>query len=278
MGAIETAAPIYMMGRTDAETARLIRQSRIVGAASRQMLAEAGLAAGMRVLDIGSGAGDLALAAAELVGPGGAVVGVDTNPAVLGTARARAEAGGHANVHFVAGDLHTAALAGPFDAVVGRFVLMYLPDPAAALRHLASLLRPGGLATFQEYNLHPESVQCLPAQPLWAQVWAWLGTATERAGVECRMGFRLREVFEAAGLTSPRLRLACEVGGGADWHGYAYVADALRSLLPLVERFGVATAEEVAIDTLAARLRAETLACGGTVKLPDLVGAWARAA
>jgi hypothetical protein len=65
--------------------------------------------------------------------------------------------------------------------------------------------------------------------------------------------------------------------GGAEWGGHAYAAATLRSMMPLVERFGVATAAEVEIDTLAERLRAETASSGGVVKSPDLIGAWARA-
>ena len=61
----------------------------------------------MRVLDIGSGAGDVALVAAELVGPEGEVVGVDMNPEILETARDRVRQAGHRNVKFLAGDVHT---------------------------------------------------------------------------------------------------------------------------------------------------------------------------
>ena len=58
--------------------------------------------------------------------------------------------------------------------------------------------------------------------------------------------------------------------------GYAWAADSLRSMLPLALQLGVATAEEVDIDTLADRLQAETVAHGGVIKTPDLVGAWTR--
>jgi hypothetical protein len=66
------------------------------------------------------------------------------------------------------------------------------------------------------------------------------------------------------------------VGGGADWGGYDYAAQTLRSALPALTKLGIVSAEEVDIDTLADRLRAETLGAGGVVKTPDLVGAWAR--
>ena len=80
----------YTMGRTQGEEDRLIQQSQLYDAVTRRFLWEAGISSGMKVLDIGSGPGDVALTAAELVGPEGAVVGVDVNPEILETARARA--------------------------------------------------------------------------------------------------------------------------------------------------------------------------------------------
>jgi ubiquinone/menaquinone biosynthesis C-methylase UbiE len=75
-------------------------------------------------------AGDLALPAAELVGPTGHVFRVDQNPGVLETATARAEASGLTNISFHAGDLNKNIPGNDFDAVVGRLVLLYVPDPA----------------------------------------------------------------------------------------------------------------------------------------------------
>jgi ubiquinone/menaquinone biosynthesis C-methylase UbiE len=86
--------PIYVPGRTERETRRLILAAEILNPFTRRMLQDAGLQAGMRVLDIGTGAGDVALVAAELVGPSGRVVGVDANPQILTTAAARAQAAG----------------------------------------------------------------------------------------------------------------------------------------------------------------------------------------
>ena len=97
----------YTMGRTQGEEERLIQQSQLYDAITRRFFREAGISSGMKVLDIGSGPGDVAMTAAELVGPEGAVVGVDVNPEILETARARAQAAGFTNVEFVAGDART---------------------------------------------------------------------------------------------------------------------------------------------------------------------------
>jgi ubiquinone/menaquinone biosynthesis C-methylase UbiE len=120
-----TKTPTYLMGRGEAESRRLISQSELYGPFTRRLLEDAGIEGGMRVLDVGAGAGDVTLLTAELVGPTGSAVGVDRDPRVLKTASARAEAASLTNVSFVAEDFREAVLPhGRFDAVVGRLVLL----------------------------------------------------------------------------------------------------------------------------------------------------------
>src|SRR5690554_6309973 len=99
-----SAAPAYVLGRSDGETRRLILQHQIYGPSTRRLFEAAGIGAGLRVLDVGSGAGDVALLLADLVGPRGQVTGIDLNATILETARARAQAAGRQNVTFQAGD------------------------------------------------------------------------------------------------------------------------------------------------------------------------------
>src|SRR3712207_9260061 len=84
----------YAMGYAEEERQRLIEQAAIYGPATQQFFLDAGIGPGMRVLDVGCGVGDVSLLAADLVGPDGTVVGVDTDPLALGTARARAREAG----------------------------------------------------------------------------------------------------------------------------------------------------------------------------------------
>ena len=99
----------------------------------------------MKVLDLGSGAGDTTFAAAELVGPGGSVVGLDHSPEALARARLQAAQRGLAHVQFIEGDMHDPAPGGPYDAIVEQLALYQDPDPAEVLRRQATVLRPGGL-------------------------------------------------------------------------------------------------------------------------------------
>src|SRR5690606_6018549 len=105
----------YVLGQSNEEIARLIFQSSFLNELTRQPLLNAGIGPGMRVLDIGSGAGDVALLAADLVGPAGEVVGIDLNDRPLEIARARAAEARLTNVSFVQGDLHEMAYDGEFD-------------------------------------------------------------------------------------------------------------------------------------------------------------------
>jgi SAM-dependent methyltransferase len=265
----------YALGRSTAETRRLIRQAQIYGPITRQFLVSAGIGTGMRVLDVGSGAGDVALLLADLVGPRGSVVGVEMNPTILETARARVDAVGWTNVTFLDGDVTSIVLDDDFDAVVGRWILMYLPDPVAVLRGLVGRVRPGGIIAFLENDFtYPPTT--FPSAPLHQQVMRWTTPPPGSPGPDQQMGSKLHQTYLDAGLPVPQLRLDAPVGGGEDWPGYAYVADTVRSLFPMMEQMGLVSAEDVDVDTLADRLRAEALGLRGVQMLPIVMGAWAR--
>jgi SAM-dependent methyltransferase len=268
----------YALGRSDAEARRLMMQHRLYGPATRQLFTDAGIGPGMRVLDVGSGAGDVSLLLADLVGPSGEVVGVEIAPESIAVATERARASGvGSSVRFVQADLRDLALdEGRFDAVVGRWVLMYQPDPVALLRRLAGLLRPGGVMAFQESDLVAVH-RPFPESPLHERLQAWL-QPPDGTGVETRMGPKLFPSFVAAGLAAPAVRIDTPVGGGPDWPGYEYVAATTRSLLPMLAAVGGVDPVEVDVDTLADRLRAEIVAQDGVMPLASVYGAWSRAA
>ena len=269
----------YTMGRTQEEEERLIQQSQLYDAVTRRFFREAGISSGMKVLDIGSGAGDVALTAAELVGPAGAVVGVDVNPAILETAQARAQAAGFTNVEFVAGDARTLDLGNDFDALTGRLVLMYMADPADALKQLATRLRPGGIVAFQEADFTPYRQMYRPDTPLANKLIDWALAVFERSGAHSGMGFDLYRAFVEAGLPEPYMHCEYPVGGPEGWAGYSIRSPtALRSVLPLLEDYGIATAEEVDVDTLAERVRQEVETAKRPIRLVPHVTAWAQLA
>jgi SAM-dependent methyltransferase len=265
----------YPLGRSESETARLIRQAQVYGPITRQLFTAAGITAGMKVLDLGSGAGDVALLLADLVGPRGHVVGVDVNPAILRTARRRVESAGWTNVTFLDSVIDDLDLDDDFDAMVGRWILMYLPEPAAALRRLTRFLQPGAIVAFleSELTLGPRAFPSGPVhEDLARRTLAPAGTTFP----EISMGSRLFATYLDAGLPAPQLRMDAPVGGGPDWPGYGLVADTTRSLLPMIEELGPGTADDLDIDTLEDRLRQEVMSTNGIQQLPVVIGAWSR--
>jgi SAM-dependent methyltransferase len=265
----EAQATSYPFADRAAEDERLVAQGRLFDPLTRRLLQRAGLAPGMRVLELGSGAGNVARLAAEMVGPAGAVVGIERDPAAVELAERRTQA---SNVEFRVGDAQTLeGVEDGFDAVVGRLILMYLPDPAAALRRAATRLRPDGLVCMHEADLH--YMWTSPQTPLWGQVRAWFLETLEKAGIERRMGPSLFTAFRAAGIPRPRLLVEAIAEGGPAAPAWGW-ANVVSAAVPLMERLGVATRAEVDPATLANRLLAETLAHDGCVITPPMTGAW----
>src|SRR4051812_35574812 len=89
----EVRAMSYPFSDRVAEDERLVAQGRLFDPLTHRLLRAAGLAPGMRVLDLGSGAGNVTRLAAQLVGPQGAVVGIERDPAAVELARRRTDAG-----------------------------------------------------------------------------------------------------------------------------------------------------------------------------------------
>lgn len=100
---------------------------------------------GDRVVDVGCGAGLDSLIAARMVGPQGAVVGVDMTPQMLERARRSAEEGGIDNVEFRQGVAEALPVPDAWaDVVISNGVLNLFPDKLAGLGEMARVLKPGG--------------------------------------------------------------------------------------------------------------------------------------
>ena len=266
--------PEYALGHSDRELDRLTLQAKLFEPFTRQLYEEAGLGPGMRVLDVGCGSGDVAFLAADLVGSGGSVVGVDRAQAAVTRANARAQSSRLANVRFLTGDPTSLEPDASFDAIVGRLVLMYQPDPADALRRLVKHARPGGLIIFQEFDM--TACKSVPASPTFERCVAWINQAFQRSGARTQLGLALYGLFLAAGLPAPTLRLDAALATGPNHPAYEVVAEVIRSLLPTMEKLEIATPEEVEIETLAQRLGKEVAAHRGVMVAPSLIGSWAR--
>src|SRR5437667_451172 len=162
----------YPLGTTDRERQRLVRQAELLHDITLDTFRAAGLGPGMRVLDIGSGAGDVAMLAANLVGTGGSVLGIDRDANNVAFAQSRAADAGRSNVTFRQAEIDSFTGKNLFDAVVGRYILLYVPDRAAVLRQLAATLTRGGILAFIEPDFSTP-VRSFPEAPLFQQAGGW---------------------------------------------------------------------------------------------------------
>ena len=266
-------APTYALGGTSAEHERLIRQAARLAPFTERFFRDAGIGPGQRVLDIGSGVGDVAMLAARLVGPSGEVVGVERDAGTIARARTRvAEAGLH-NVRFTQSDVSQLPGGKPFDAVVGRFILMFLPDPLAVLRSLSQLVRPGGVVAFHELSWAP-FLLLAKRLPLWSAGASLAHEAFRHSGANTEMGFALYQIFQDAGLPAPTMSLEMPLGSDSEFT--RWVPDVLGSLLPLVHRFKLPLEPLGDLNTLPERIHAEIAASNSVVTWMALVGAWSR--
>lgn len=270
-----TPAPVYVMGHTDHERRRLSLQASVLNPLTLGFLQRAGIGPGMRVLDMGCGVGEVSMIAAGLVGPAGHVTGIDIDPAALEIARGRARGNGYNHVSFEICNVADHRPERLYDAVIGRHILIHCPDALEALREVAALVPSGGIVAFQEYDLS-RYIPGYPDMPLHNWVWQLCADLFNRAVPHADIGIRLFHLMQEAGLPAPETRAECVIGGGAGSNMQEWFAETVRSILPKLEALGLATAAELDIETLACRLRDESIAYRSGLLSPMMVGAFSR--
>ena len=261
----------YALGSTDGEHERLIKQAVRFLPFTERLFRDAGVGPGQRVLELGSGMGDVAMLVARLIGPSGEVVGVERDTRSIARAQRRLREAGIGNVTFVQCDASELRRERPFDAAVGRLILQYLPDPVAVLRSVSQLVRRGGAIAFQEPSFKPYFALC-SEMPLWSACGSLAVAAFQGAGANAEMGPELPGVFERAGLPSPKMRM--EMSLGNDLESARWTSDLLKSLLPQIKRLDLSVAKVGDFETLPERLSQEAMASGNAAPCVALIGAW----
>ena len=267
--------PDYVLGHSDFELARLARQERLIGPVTRDYFREAGIAPGMRVLDVGSGTGAVAFIAAELVGGSGEVLGTDLAPTAVAAARANASARGLENVSFEQGNPAEMTFERPFDAVLGRYVLLFQADAASMLHRLAKVTRPGGIVLFHEPDW--SFIRSDPPAPLYDRCQRWVVDLFGRVGTSTNMGGKLHRAFVDAGLMPPTMRMRAIIGDSEtarEWLGA--VAELAISLAPSIQAHGIATPEEMDCGTLVERVIDDVATNRSMIVGRAEIGAWTR--
>jgi ubiquinone/menaquinone biosynthesis C-methylase UbiE len=266
----------YALGRTSVEYGRLVEQAELLAPLTERLFRAAGVGSGMRVLDVGCGVGDVSFLASSLVGADGIVVGVDLDSEALNVAEQRRATGGITNVEFRNGDARAFDVEHPFDAAVGRLVLMYMRDPAAALRQIAERVAPGGILAFHEWDARVSPAAAMN-QPVLAELQRLIALTFQRSGASLEIGAQLYECMRAAGLEPERRPLAeIAVHMTQDEVAYRRWAQFVPSLLPKMVEYGLATEDQL-LDLLEHRLRDELIGAPGPMSLSCLmIGQWAR--
>jgi SAM-dependent methyltransferase len=265
----------YVLGHSDFEIERLQIQAAVLANITRRLISECNIQSGMRVLDIGCGAGDVSMLLAEAVGPSGLVVAIDREARAVETTRSRAEAAGHHNIEALVATDDVIPVATPFDAALGRNVLPHQRDPVTMIRRAASAVRPGGIVAFQEFAAYqPNRFQALPSVALYDQVVSAMNAALVATIPSPDVAGRLVECFAEAGLPSPRLICECVIGDStspiARWLALTY-----RSMLPHIVRLGLEPTSVGDPETLVERLEAElTTVRAQVISNPQICG-WA---
>ena len=262
----------YALGYANAEHERLTRQAALIAPITERLFREAGLGPGQRVLDLGSGLGDVSMAAAKLVGPSGQVVGIERDVSSITRANRRVADAGFRNITFLQTDVNDISDTEPFDAVVGRFILMFLPDPLAVLRSAARLVRLGGALAFQEPTWVP-MLAMAQRLPLWSSVLRAIHETFLRAKVNPEMGIDLFRNFQCGGLPAPTMHVDMLLG--ADTNLITIFSDLLSSVRPLAEKHRVPLDEIGDFDTLAARIQTEIASANTVVGFIPIVSVWA---
>jgi ubiquinone/menaquinone biosynthesis C-methylase UbiE len=266
----------YVLGGTGHEHKRLVRQARIFNPFTERLFRNAGVAIGQRVLDIGSGVGDVAMLVAELVGPTGEVVGVERDANTLAEARLRVAEAQVRNVSFVEMDVSRAVSevnSKPFDVVVGRLILEFLPEPGAVLRSLSKLVRPGGIIVFQDCYWTP-LLQLTAHLPLWTKCASLIYQTFERSGANMDMEHRLYQAFLDAPLPAPQVMIEVPVGNSPDVRRWVY--DLFCTLYPQMQEHNLLTTEVGELESLLSRLESELDRTKNFATCIGLVGAWSR--
>jgi ubiquinone/menaquinone biosynthesis C-methylase UbiE len=261
---------IYGQG-SEAEYLRLARQGARYEEDTRTTFQKAGIARGMRVLDVGCGIGEVSRIVLDFVGPNGRVVGIDMDPDALAFARKHVPT---TSAEFRLSTIDDFTDTSNFDAVVGRYILMHLKDPAAALRKLASHVRSDGIICFIE-PWHGISLS-YPRVEAFHSFMEEGFRAMRAAGAHLEMGARLYSDFLEAGLTAPQLHTPAAMAVGGDKAFFDLLLDSARSGIranvPEAQRDSVLAQ----VEALGRAMHEEAEAKRATVLLMINIGAWSR--
>lgn len=180
-----------------ADAQRLARQAHVMAEATEGFLSRLGLRSGWACLDVGCGGGQVTLAMARIVGPGGRAVGLDVDAEALELAREAAKRAG-VGADFVQGDAERPIASEEFDLAYARLLLSHLVDPAAAVRAMLAEVRPGGTVAVED--IFTGTLRSDPPAPALDRLQEVYSATVRFHGGDPTIGPRLRALLSAGGL------------------------------------------------------------------------------
>lgn len=221
----------YVHGTSPEEQGRLEIMNRILNEGS---LRELGLRGGERILDFGSGLGQLTRAMARQGGSGCRAVGIERSREQIGEAlRLAREAGEDDRVEFRHGDVFDPPLRpeewGTFDVAHGRFILEHVPEPLTIVRAMIRAVRAGGRVVLEDDD--HEILRLWPEPPGFEILWrAYINTYSS-AGNDAYVGRRLVALLHEAG-AQPKRNTWVWFGGCA---GMAIFPDLVENMVKILD-------------------------------------------
>jgi SAM-dependent methyltransferase len=198
------AAP-YVLATGPGAVRRLHVLHDIYSPKGRKVLVRAGLRKGMKVADFGCGVGVTSRMLAGMVGCSGSVTGVDIDAAQLEQAKQWCAEGGWTNTHFRQASAYETGLPrDSFDVVYCRFLLLHLSDPAACLREMKAVLKPGGVVVVEDGDLASATSIPPSAMNAFADLFSRLG---RKRGLNYSMGNDVYQLVVAGGFTEANLEI-----------------------------------------------------------------------
>lgn len=194
----------YLHGTDPVEQHRLSRLNDLLNA---RCLTELAVGPGDRVLDVGSGLGQLTRGMARQAGPTARVVGIERSPDQLAEARRQAAAAGEGElVEFRPGDALNLPLRddewGTFDVAHTRFVLEHVTDPVAVVRQMVRAVRPGGRVVLADDG--HDTFRVWPEPAGFERLWRAYLRTYDRVGNDPYVGHRLVALLHEAGAAPVR--------------------------------------------------------------------------
>ena len=268
MTAFEGPPKNYVIRGGDEGIRRLAILSEVLWPTTRRLLERAGIRAGMACLDLGSGAGEVTMAMADLVGAGGKAVGIEFERVKASAAERKAAGRNVSNVEFRVGDVTHWYEDSAYDLIYARFLLTHLRDPARLVSGMRQALRPGGVAIVEDIDFNGNV--CSPPCEAFDEYVRLYQEVVRHRGGDANIGPRLPSLLMDAGFADVHVDLVQPV----------FMTGIGKQLAPLTFEFII---DSLVADGLAseANLRAELAALEAftndprtLISLPRIFQAW----